>query len=122
MEAGIGLPPCFALTRYSAAYFSECVVLVCVNHLQLGGERPPIDADWPEELQQLLKDSWSGDVWMRPKISEASGSSVELCALLIVMVVVLLSLLFLLVAAVFSESRKPRYVDGYLFPRKCDHW
>jgi len=38
-----------------------------------GGERPPIDADWPPDFQELLKKCWSLDLHERPSAKELTA-------------------------------------------------
>ena len=35
-----------------------------------GGERPPLNKKWPEELKKLMTDCWSADLEVRPAFSE----------------------------------------------------
>jgi len=37
------------------------------------GERPPIDPQWPEEVQELLERAWSSDTSKRPSMTEIIG-------------------------------------------------
>ena len=34
-----------------------------------GGERPPLNKKWPEELKKLMTDCWSADLEVRPIFS-----------------------------------------------------
>lgn len=36
-----------------------------------GGERPPLNKKWPEELKKLMVDCWSADMEVRPTFREA---------------------------------------------------
>jgi len=35
-----------------------------------GGERPPLNKKWPEELKKMMVDCWSADMDVRPTFSE----------------------------------------------------